>query len=522
MNGQRLIGLPLKTPTTAAARRRRRHLRGSLAEGILFGSLILVALSMGLVAMPLPTATAVAAPATRTVVSLTFDDGYATVQAARTALAEHNMDGTFYIPSGLVGQPGRLTWEDVRGLQAEGNEIGGHTVNHLHLDALDDAEQARQVCDDRAALINQGLRVTNFAYPYGASGPSTGAIVKNCGYNSARGDGGFSVGCKNTCPSAEPMPPEDMYSIRTAAPVGTTTSLSMIKEQITEAETRGGGWVPLVFHDVCDHCSDMAISPASFAELLDWLQSRAATGTTVATVAQVVGGDSKPTVAGPADSRPLGQLENPSLEMANTGNEASEADDTTRCLQRAGYGINTANWSRVRTGRFGSWAEQVTMTAYQSGDQKLMYQQDSGSCAPSIAPGQSYALSAWYNSSVPTRMVAYYRSTTGAWVFWAQSPEGPSSADWRQITWQTPVVPADATRISFGLQLASVGTLTADDYGMSVVNAPKAAEPIPASPWQSTLLFGGLLALIALPALGLILAVAIWARAGNRIRPIFK
>ena len=513
------------------ARTRLMRLRRFPAKGVL-GSLVLMTLSLGLVAVPLPAATAVALPAARTVVSLTFDDGFASVQAARREMIQRDMRGTFYVSSGLVGQPGRLTWEEIRALEAEGNEIGGHTVNHAHLDTLDEAEQARQICDDRVTLSNQGLRVTSFAYPFGASGATTATIVKNCGYNSARTVGALMSGCPQTCPAAESVPPEDFYSIRTAAPVIPSTSVASIKEQITQAENQGQGWIPVVFHEVCDNnCSDMAISPAHFAELLDWLQTRAAHGTVVETVDQVVGGDVKPTVTGPIDSRPAGQLVNPSLETPGNDNETSAPNDPSQCWVRSGYGNNAAEWSRVRTGRFGSWAEQVTVTAYSSGDQKLIYREDSGSCSPAVTPGQTYVLGAWYNSSAPTRIVAYYRTQTGAWIFWAGSPQEPSSADWRQISWKTPPAPADATRVSFGLQLASVGTLTTDDYTMSAAEEPAltgspdaqaATGSLSLSQWQRYMVSGVGLALTALPALAFVLAVAIWARPRRRPKPLPK
>jgi peptidoglycan/xylan/chitin deacetylase (PgdA/CDA1 family) len=507
------------TPTSAI--RDAKRLRRSRRMAILFGCLVAMALTLGPSAIAPPAATAVALPAARTVVSLTFDDGFASVQAARREMLQRNMRGTFYISSGLLGQPGRLTWDEIRAMEAEGHEIGGHTVNHAHLETLDEAEQARQICDDRVALTNQGLRVTSFAYPFGASGPTTAATIRNCGYSSARAVGSLMSGCPQTCPAAESVPPKDLYSIRTAGPVISSTSVESIKEQITQAENQGQGWIPVVFHEVCDgNCSDMAISPAHFAELLDWLQTRATHGTVVETVAQVVGGDMKPAVAGPIDPRPAGQLVNPSLETPGISNDVSPALDPSQCWERAGYGDNAAEWSRVRSGRSGSWAEQVTVTAYSSGDQKLIYREDSGSCSPAVIPGQSYVLGAWYNSSAPTRIVAYYRSQNGAWTFWAGSPQEPSSADWRHITWQTPPAPADATRVSFGLQLASVGTLTMDDYTMSAADVSKAAAPTPLAGLQNTLITGGLVALIALPTLAFVLALAIWARRRERHKPL--
>jgi hypothetical protein len=62
------------------------------------------------------------------------------------------------------------------------------------------------------------------------------------------------------------------------------------------AEQNGGGWVQLVFHHLCDQCDAYSITPANFGALLDWLQPRAAAGTTVMTTAEVIGGAVQPPV----------------------------------------------------------------------------------------------------------------------------------------------------------------------------------------------------------------------------------
>ena len=43
-----------------------------------------------------------------------------------------------------------------------------------------------------------------------------------------------------------------------------------------------------------------------------------------------------------------------------------------------------------------------------------------------------------------------------------ESPQSQRVHEWKQFSWQTPPIPADANRLSFGLQLVGVGTLTTD------------------------------------------------------------
>jgi hypothetical protein len=101
---------------------------------------------------------------------------------------------------------------------------------------------------------------------------------------------------------AETIPPSDVWAIKSPSSAGTTT-LSQLQTFVTDAETHGGGWVPFYFHDVCDGCTNQAVSPSTLSAFLDWLAPRAATGTTVKTIAQVIGGPVQPP-PGTVDSTP--------------------------------------------------------------------------------------------------------------------------------------------------------------------------------------------------------------------------
>ena len=442
---------------------------------------LLTAFALSAIAMP-TTAAGEPNDTSPTLVSLTFDDGFSSQVNAQRLLAQHHMKGTFFIPSGFIGLEGRLTLEQIQSIQAEGNEIGGHTVNHLHLPMLDPAEQARQICDDRVALSRKGLTATSFAYPFASLDPRTEQIVKDCGYNSARSEEGLSEeGTCESCPFGESIPPADPYAVRTATPVTPPTQISSIKQQIIDAQSHGGGWVPVVFHEVCDGCSNMAIAVSDFAALLDWLEAQAGMGISVVTVNHVIGGRVQDLVDGPPyPRRSDGQLVNPSLEISSSRNDGAiaVAEDESECWQRSGYGINTNTWARVLSAHSGGWAEQVSIGSLSSGDQKLTIEKDAGLCAPSVKPGQTFTLSAWYTSTAPTRFVVYYRNPDGHWVFWTRSPEAAPSSEWRQLSWQLPPIPVDARQLSFGLQLATVGTLTTDDYAMSLAPKPFPVWPL--------------------------------------------
>lgn len=227
------------------------------------------------------------------IVSLTFDDGYANQYTnAAPILAAHGMQGTFFVPSGLVGSSGYLTWSQVSALAAAGNEIGGHTVDHVDMSAVTASRARTEACADRNALLQHGLTVTDFAYPYGTFSAGAESVVQECGYNSARSTSWYGSSCGKPC--TELTPPRDPYATTIVA-FGGAQTLAAVESNIATAETYGG-WAQIVIHGVCAACGTNEMSPADLSALLDWLQPRAAQGTIVKTVAQVIGGPNRPPV----------------------------------------------------------------------------------------------------------------------------------------------------------------------------------------------------------------------------------
>ena len=365
--------------------------------------------------------------APRTVVTLTFDDGDADQLAAARVLHRYRLPATFYIITGAVGTPGYVTRSGLRQLAAEGNEIGGHTVSHLRLTALTTAEARRQVCDSRSILARWGYRAASFAYPGGAVSPRAEAIVRGCGYTSARGVVGLRApGCPG-CARTESIPPRNLMALRTAGEVDSTWTLRDLERTVTAAE-RHGGWLPLVFHHVCggSRCGGLAVR----ATMLESVASSGAVGASLETMS-----------AAPAS--------------------------TPRCWMEGGYGRNTARWQRTTDSHGGRWAERLTVTGYHGGDAKLLPQFDLGQCSLPVRPGRSYTLGSWYRSTAQTQYSLYYRTWSGRWVYWTSSPYFPASPGWARARWATPPVPAGASGLSFGLALFSGGSLTTDSYSFT-------------------------------------------------------
>jgi Bacterial Ig domain len=162
-----------------------------------------------------------------------------------------------------------------------------------------------------------------------------------------------------------------------------------------------------------------------------------------------------------AASRGGNLLANASLNT-NTG-----GGTTPNCWQQASSGTNTASWTYTPDADNGNATENVTISAYTSGDRKLITAQGTNACSPRVTPGTAYTLGGSYQSSQPTRIVVYYQNSSGTWTYWTQSPAFAAASTWAQATWTTPAVPAGATALSFGLNLAAAGSLTTTGYTMT-------------------------------------------------------
>jgi peptidoglycan/xylan/chitin deacetylase (PgdA/CDA1 family) len=232
----------------------------------------------------------------QTVVSLTFDDGTSDQFAVRPMLARHSVHATFFVNTNKIESgPDYLTWEQLSAIAADGNEIGGHTLDHFDLTEVDPAEARRQVREDRKALISRGFLVTGFAYPYGARNPGLYPVIRQSGFAWARRSYGICVigKSRNRCvdPVAETTPPQNIWAIRTIPSIRTWHTLADLQSVVRRAEDAGGGWVTLVFHRILEggNGDEYSVRPEVLSRFLDWLEPRQASGTRVRTVGDVVG-----------------------------------------------------------------------------------------------------------------------------------------------------------------------------------------------------------------------------------------
>jgi len=256
---------------------------------------LLITIVLGGVALAAP----VGAEA-QTVVSLTFDDGWDNQYAAASTLAAHGMKGTYYVNTGDTGESGRLSWDQLVAIDAAGQEVTGHTLDHVDLVTVAATEARRQVCEDRQNLLSRGFVAKSFSYPFGSYDTTAESIIRDCGYASGRGAFGLRnvTSTTDTRPFATTIPPPNPYAILTPCCIRSDVTLTQLQDYIMGAENNGGGWVPIVLHRICANCGGddpaPSITPTTFQAFVDWLAQRSSRGTVVRTVAQVISGDAQP------------------------------------------------------------------------------------------------------------------------------------------------------------------------------------------------------------------------------------
>ena len=407
----------------------------------------------------------------KVIVSLTWDDGRASQATSLEIQRRHSMPATYYVNSAQIGtSPYYLTRQQLDSLVAAGNEVGGHTERHENLTTIP-VEQARQtICNDRTRLTSwYGADAgRSFAYPYGANNADTRRLVTDCGYTSGRGvTGVLTPYTCSSCRTSESLPAADPTLLVAPSSITSRTTLEDLQFQVTQASLNGGGWVIYTLHDIGVPNDALSIDPSLYSRFLDWLAAR--TDVTVMTVGDVMA------TAWPANPPPTTPITSPTrtpltVVNAELENDAN-GDGVAECFVRAGFGTNSAAWTRTIDAHSGVGAEEVSVTEYATGDRKLLVSLDSGTtnggCAPSVDSDHSYEVSVWYRSTVPTRMVVFTRDAAGSWKYWATGPTLEAAGGWNQAVFATGPPPAGTTAISWGLTISTVGTLAVDDFALA-------------------------------------------------------
>ncbi len=129
---------------------------------------------------------------------LTFDDGYSDIYTyAFPIFRKYNITANLMIPTGLMGVPGYMTWDQLKEMVSSGKVFAyNHTWSHASLGAAtkDKIEYEIGTADSQLQQ-NLGHKVTIFAYPYGSMSPLAVQVLQEHGYIAALSTLGGSYQC---------------------------------------------------------------------------------------------------------------------------------------------------------------------------------------------------------------------------------------------------------------------------------------------------------------------------------------
>lgn len=117
-------------------------------------------------------------------VCITFDDGCETdLIAAAPVLREFDFSATFYLTAGFLGTPGYLNAGQVRELDAQGFEIGCHSMTHPYLSDLTEPELKREIIDAKLQIESLlGHPIQHFSCPGGRYNQRALATARQAGF----------------------------------------------------------------------------------------------------------------------------------------------------------------------------------------------------------------------------------------------------------------------------------------------------------------------------------------------------
>ncbi len=120
-------------------------------------------------------------------VCITFDDGPESILTrSKPLMDEYGFTGTAFLITDAVGGEGKLTWDQVRELEAAGWEIGSHTACHEKPTGIDAARCVEELEGSKAAIEAEiEGECLALAYPYGLYDASVVEHARDAGYEIA-------------------------------------------------------------------------------------------------------------------------------------------------------------------------------------------------------------------------------------------------------------------------------------------------------------------------------------------------
>ena len=200
----------------------------------------------------------------QSILSISFDDCPVTAATTGASILDHHqVRGTYYIATGLLGQTNHMgeivDQHGVKALADNGHDIAAHTTSHLDCARASANEVLKDIEGNLADLSEMGIGpVYHFAYPFGETTPEIKSALKDR-FLTARGIlPGVNRGvCDRTQLRAFELDGSDGRTDRLISAIDSLAA--------------NPGWAIAFTHDVSDDPSAYGITP----ETLEFIVRRA-------------------------------------------------------------------------------------------------------------------------------------------------------------------------------------------------------------------------------------------------------
>jgi peptidoglycan/xylan/chitin deacetylase (PgdA/CDA1 family) len=195
--------------------------------------------------------------------TFTTDDGNADNRVWADVFREYGLRYTMFVTTRWIGMPGKLTIEDLRRLNADGFEIGGHGVSHARLtDCVDSALVYEMLtCRDTLAtmIAAKDYRCLTFAYPSHAHDARVMAVAAQL-FTAARDGGTDPRGHPNFSEGDDTWGNTTLYEVPLAVTMASLTgnnsfnrlqTAQVFREKMSEYRKRHR-WIVIYAHKLSD------------------------------------------------------------------------------------------------------------------------------------------------------------------------------------------------------------------------------------------------------------------------------
>ncbi len=156
---------------------------------------------------------------------------------------------------------------------------------------------------------------------------------------------------------------------------------------------------------------------------------------------------------------------NPSVEISSGNLPAG--------WQEGHWGTNSESFNYLDTGYNSNHSVQVNMTSYSSGDAKWYFN------PVSVLPNTNYIFSDYYESNVASDVVVQFEDSSGNYGY-LDLGNAPASSSWNNYS-ATFTTPANTASLTVFHLINRVGSLTTDNYSLSVSTAPSVSITSPSA-----------------------------------------